>query len=188
MPSSPSLDERTHIDAMCRLTMAATPSSEAIAYVAALNEVGRADFLSLADSNHVILRSLQPVAGTSTGLAAAWAADACDAERMRIHNALQRLAEVCEGLEHEGCPVVVIKTLEHLPDLGNDLDLYTTAPEARVVAAMQRRFNAHVEPRSWGDRLAQKWNFTVPDLRESIEIHVQRLGQTGEHTRLARRF
>jgi hypothetical protein len=188
MPSSPSLDERTHIDAMCRLTTAVTPSSEAIAYVAALDEVGRADFLSLADSNHVILRSLQPVAGTSTGPAAAWAADACDAERMRIHNALQRLAEVCECLEHEGCPVVVIKTLEHLPDLGNDLDLYTTAPEARVVAVMQRRFQAHVEPRSWGDRLAQKWNFTVPDLRESIEIHVQRLGQTGEHTRLARRF
>ena len=189
MPSSPSFNERTHIDAMCRLTMAATPSAEAIAYVAALDEAGRADFLSLADSNHIVLRSLQPVAGSSTeAAAAAWAADACDAERLRIHNALQRLADVCDVLEHEGCPVVVIKTLEHLPDLGNDLDLYTTAPEARIVAVMQRRFNARVEPRSWGDRLAQKWNFTLPGLRESIEIHVQRLGQTGEHTRLARRF
>jgi hypothetical protein len=179
--------ERHHIDAMCRLTMAATP--EAIQHVSSLDDRSRIEFLSLADSNHVILRSLQPVAGSSADAAAAsWAADACDAERLRIHNALQRLAEVTDVLEHEGCPVVVIKTLEHWPDLGSDLDLYTTAPEPRVVNVMQKRLGAHIEPRSWGDRLAQKWNFTIPGLRESIEIHVQRLGQTGEHTRLARRF
>jgi hypothetical protein len=185
MSGSPVLSERLHIDAMCRLTMAA--SAEAIQYISSLDEGGRADFLSLADSNHVVLRTLQPVAGADSA-AASWAADACDAERLRIHHALERLAEVCEGLEREGCPVVVIKTLEHWPDLGNDLDLYTTAPEPRVVDAMRKLFRAHVEPRSWGDRLAQKWNFTIPNLRESIEIHVQRLGQTGEHTRLARRF
>jgi hypothetical protein len=188
MPGSPTSRERDHIDAMCRLTMAQTPSRDAIAYVSSLDQRGRADFLSLADSNHVVLRSLQPVAGSPGEAAAPWAADACDAERLRIHQALHRLAEVCDVLEHEGCPVVVIKTLEHLPDLGNDLDLYSTAPEARVVNVMQKRLQAHVEPRSWGDRLAHKWNFTLPDLRESIEVHVQRLGQTGEHTRLARRF
>ena len=170
---------------MCRLALA--NPSEAIQYVASLDDAGRSEFLSLADSNHVVLRSLQPVAGSDT-TAAIWAADACDAERARIHAAVSRLAEVCDRLEHEGCPAVVIKTLEHWPDLGNDLDLYTTAPEARVVCVMRRCFDAHVEPRSWGDRLAQKWNFTIPGLRESIEIHVQRLGQTGEHTRLARRF
>lgn len=180
-------NERAHIDAMCCLTINADPN--AVAYLSTLDETGRADFRSLAGSHHVVLRTLQPVAGSSSDSAAAsWAADACDAERLRIHNALHRLAEVCAGLEAEGCPVVVIKTLEHWPDLGNDLDLYTTVPEARIVSVMTQRFDAHVEPRSWGDRLAQKWNFTLPGLRESIEIHVQRLGQTGEHTRLARRF
>jgi hypothetical protein len=47
---------------------------------------------------------------------------------------------------------------------------------------------AHIEPRSWGDRLANKWNFAVPGLPESVEVHAQRLGQTGEHIAMARRF
>jgi hypothetical protein len=51
---------------------------------------------------------------------------------------------------------------------------------------MEQRFNARVEPQSWGDRLACKWNFRVPGLPELIEIHVGRLGQTGEQTRLGR--
>src|SRR5262249_38628527 len=79
-------------------------------------------------------------------------------------------------------------SLDHTPDLGNDLDLFTTAPPERVIDFMCRCFAAQLEPRSWGDRLANKWNFRVPGLRESVEVHVQRLGQTGEHTRLARRF
>jgi len=53
---------------------------------------------------------------------------------------------------------------------------------------MQDRFHAEVEPRSWGDRLAHKWNFAIAGLNEPIEIHVRRLGQTGEHTDLAKRF
>jgi hypothetical protein len=47
---------------------------------------------------------------------------------------------------------------------------------------------AHTEPRSWGDRLANKWNFAIPGLPESVEVHAQRLGQTGEQTAMARRF
>jgi hypothetical protein len=51
-----------------------------------------------------------------------------------------------------------------------------------------QKFNARMEPRSWGDRLANKWNFSIPGLQELMEFHVQRLGQTGEHTSLARRY
>ena len=52
---------------------------------------------------------------------------------------------------------------------------------------MWGEFKAQLEPRSWGDRLAGKWNFSVPGLPELIEIHVQYLGQTGEHKAMARR-
>src|SRR5205807_2618164 len=45
-----------------------------------------------------------------------------------------------------------------------------------------------VEARSWGDRLACKWNFALPGLPEAIECHIGRLGQTGEHIALAHRF
>jgi len=40
--------------------------------------------------------------------------------------------------------------------------------------------------RSWGDRLAGKWNFEIPGLPEAVEIHMCRLGQTGEQLTLAR--
>ena len=75
-----------------------------------------------------------------------------------------------------------------LPDLGNDLDLYTTSDERSVNRVMLSRLGAHTEPRSWGDRLANKWNFVIPGLPESVEVHAQRLGQTGEQTAMAKRF
>jgi hypothetical protein len=81
-----------------------------------------------------------------------------------------------------------MKTLDHWPDLGNDLDLYTTAGAKQVCQVMTTRFHARIEPRSWGDRLANKWNFAVAGLPEAVEVHVQRLGQTGEHIAMAQRF
>jgi len=66
--------------------------------------------------------------------------------------------------------------------------MYSTAADDKIVEVMKRDFHAEVEPRSWGDRLAHKWNFALPGLKEPIEIHVRRLGQTGEHTDLAKRF
>jgi hypothetical protein len=53
---------------------------------------------------------------------------------------------------------------------------------------MQRRFQAKISARSWGDRLARKWNFEIPGLPESVEIHIGRLGQTGEQTTIASRL
>ncbi len=81
-----------------------------------------------------------------------------------------------------------MKSLDHWPDLGNDLDLYTTASAKQVRHVMTTQLGAHIEPQSWGDRLANKWNFGIPGLPESIEVHAQRLGQTGEHIAMAQRF
>jgi hypothetical protein len=83
--------------------------------------------------------------------------------------------------------VCVIKSLDHWPDLGSDLDLYTTGTPDQVVRVMHEKVKAKVEPRSWGDRLANKWNFQVPGLNELVEIHVRYLGQTGEQKSMAAR-
>jgi hypothetical protein len=80
----------------------------------------------------------------------------------------------------------VIKSLDHWPDLGSDLDLYTDADSPRVVEVMRARFQAKLADRSWGDRLANKWNFVVPGLPELVEVHAGRLGQTGEQTAVTR--
>jgi hypothetical protein len=79
----------------------------------------------------------------------------------------------------------VIKSLDHWPDLGSDLDLYTNATPNEVIGLMQEQFGARLDARSWGDRLACKWNFIVPGLPELVEIHVGRLGQTGEQSAIA---
>ena len=51
---------------------------------------------------------------------------------------------------------------------------------------MNSCFGAKLADRSWGDRLANKWNFVVPGLPELVEVHAGRLGQTGEQTAVTR--
>lgn len=180
------------LDLLCSLTLNPNPSASAFSLAGSLNGKEREDILSLANSHHVVIRALVPIADyaarTGNTDLARWAADALATERARIANALTSLEKICNELEAAGCPTTVMKSLDHWPDLGNDLDLYSTADEQQIVAQMTQRFNAHVEPRSWGDRLANKWNFAIPGLPESVEIHVRRLGQTGEHIHLAQRF
>lgn len=144
----------------------------------------------LSITNHVIVRAFEPLkqilAKVGKQAEAEWVAEALRKEDVRIQHALEFLSRICGTLEESGCPVVVIKSLDHWPDLGSDLDLYTDADERNLVDVMRKRFNATVADRSWGDRLANKWNFMVPGLPELVEIHVGRLGQTGEHTVLTR--
>jgi hypothetical protein len=137
---------------------------------------------SLATSHHVIVRAfpaLQQVLAAVGHERAEWVEQVLLKERGRIQRALSFLLPICQALKQVGA-VIVIKSLAHWPDLGNDLDLYTNAESADVVAIMEGRFHARPDARSWGDRLANKWNFVVPGLPELVEVHVSRLGQTGE--------
>ena len=147
------------------------------------------DFVTLAQLNHVIVRGLEAFLQISTRAGdrqrSEWAAAALSAENARIENALPFLEEVCRAFSDRDYDVCVIKSLDHWPDLGSDLDLYTSARPDRVCGLMERCFSAEIVPRSWGDRLACKWNFQIPGLPELVEIHVGRLGQTGEQVAIA---
>ncbi|MFB3813332.1 MAG: hypothetical protein ACE14L_04405 [Terriglobales bacterium] len=182
--------EKEHLDALSLLTIAPANAAGAVAHIAGLDAQQRSDFLELADSNHVVVRSLlslQELARDKNGLDH-WINANLANEYARIQNALEHLDRVLRELEAAGCPTVVMKSLDHWPDFGNDLDLYTTAEGNKVRDIFVQRLNARIEPRSWGDRLAHKWNFALPGLRESVEVHAKRLGQTGEHITMARRF
>lgn len=184
--------EIENINALSILTLSLARCDEAFSHAASLSEIERQDFLKLADSHHVILRALLPLEcaaqrAENTELAA-WCADGIAREKARVENALLHLQVITDALEDSGCAVTVMKSLDHTPDLGNDLDLYTTADEHTVCDVITSRFHGAIEPRSWGDRLANKWNFAIPGLPEAIEVHAKRLGQTGEHTLLAQRF
>ena len=140
---------------------------------------------SLANSHHVIARTFPALhrvlvaSGSAHSDRAQWVNQAIVKERARIRHALSFLSPICEALKEIG-DVVVIKSLDHWPDLGNDLDLFSNAEPSEVVSVMAKRFQAQPDERSWGDRLANKRNFIVPGLPELVEVHISRLGQTGE--------
>lgn len=147
--------------------------------VASFNEAEWKTLHSLASSHHVVLRGLPRLLSLPVGAESDWISAAIETEQARIDRALSFLSPICETLGQAG-PVVVIKSLDHWPDMGSDLDLYTKAKARDVVTIMRSRFGARLSRQSWGDRIANKWNFEIPGLPEPIEVHVQRLGQMGE--------
>jgi hypothetical protein len=164
----------------------------AFRYVAGLSNEELQTFFDLANVHHVMVRSLQKLhevalAHNDERLAATLAAR-WGAEQQRIQNALQSLDRICQALERAACPVTVIKSLDHWPDLGADLDLFTSGEREAMIRVFTEQFRAEPEPQSWGDRLANKWNFRVPGLPELVECHVKCLGQTGEQIALASRL
>jgi len=149
------------------------------------------ELLKLADDHHVTMRALRVVekaaAQQQKTQMQQWCEQALKAESLRITNAVEWLRVIVHSLQDSGCQVSVIKSLDHWPDLGSDLDLYTSGSPERVTQVMQQKLKAEMEARSWGDKLAGKWNFQVPGLNELVEIHVRYLGQTGEQKLLAER-
>jgi hypothetical protein len=147
-------------------------------------------FLELARTHHVMVRALEVVRvimqAAGNPQLAEWAESNLTTETTRIAGTFPVVAEICRVLEARGCQVKVIKSLDHLPDIGSDFDLFTDASPDHVIPIVCDCFDARMDARSIGDRLANKWNFIVPGLCESVEIHMGRLGQTGEQVGLAK--
>ena len=146
------------------------------------------EFLHFAELQRVYLRTLQLLEKwAAVGAFAPQFDNLQDLEReelRQVENALASLNKVVRALEQTGHTPLAIKTLDHWPDIGSDLDLFISATERDTVRAMQSELQAEPQPQSWGDRLAHKWNFRVPGLSRLVEIHVGCLGQTGEQDEL----
>lgn len=175
-----------HIHLLSILTLAREEfRAKARQHLDSLDDEQYKSLSDVAASHHVVIRALQSEA---TPAVTARFGALIAAEHLRVQTATDRLYEVCQTLEEVGCPVVVIKSLDHLPDIGADLDLLTCANEERVIQVMRERFNITIEPRTWSDRVAHKLNFRLPGLPELVEIHFGRLGQAGELVKLADRI
>jgi len=178
---------------LSRLLLSESPNDlESFTTAALLDTINLEEFdslVTLAHTNHVIVRGMEIIHGLMLSArndpCADQAEKALEIERARIAKAIGFLYVICETFHKEGLDVTVMKSLDHWPDLGSDLDLYTNSDPEIVCAMMQNNFGAEIAARSWGDRLAGKWNFNIPELPEPVEIHMQRLGQTGEQIVLA---
>jgi hypothetical protein len=164
----------------------------AVSDLTAMSQERRTAFLKLAHEHHVVIRSLHPLQAAASRAGASelagWATNSLVGEQARIANALEFLDAIGRELEAAGCPTTVMKSLDHWPDFGNDIDLYTEASQQATRSVLQQKFQASSQPRTWGDRLAQKCGYRIPGLRATVEVHHGRLGQTGEHRVLAHRF
>src|SRR5438132_3347827 len=187
--------ESRYVAALSTLLLS-TPESASfqreLRYVLHLNDEELRELFDLSEDHHVTVRAINALQKGAALLGQEDLARRLDAplaiEHKRIDNALRFLNAICHQLETTGCPVTVIKSLDHWPDLGSDLDLYTSGDRDEVIRVFTRDFGAQLQPQSWGDRLANKWNFQIPGLPELIECHVKWLGQTGEQVALAARL
>jgi hypothetical protein len=158
-------------------------------YVFRLKNPAFQDFLDQAQTQRVLRRTLEVLDANLTlaksGSIVEQIGVALVRERERAATSVTFLHAIVDRFEQLGHPVMVMKTLDHWPDTGSDLDLLVSAPEAAVCHIFEGNFSAQRQPRSWGDRLASKFNFRVPGLLELVEVHVGCLGQTGEQKNLA---
>jgi hypothetical protein len=158
-------------------------------YVFSLNSVALRDLLHQAQTQRVLRRVLEVLEHNLGRTRSEASADLIGAallqERDRAATAVGFLDEIVEQFERRGHPIMVMKTLDHWPDTGSDLDLLVSAPNQAVCRIFEESFSARRQPQSWGDRLASKFNFQIPGLAELVEVHLGCLGQTGEQRNLA---
>jgi hypothetical protein len=182
----------THLRALSLLALGAGRADETVRYAAALSPTERDRFLHLAEAHHVVIRALDPLARMADEAGyvnlARVARVALARERARIERALNGLQNVCDRLEDAGCAVTVMKTLDHWPDFGSDLDLIVRGDEAVVVRILKTELGGRRCMRTMSDWVAHKRSFALPGLPEQVEAHVNRLGPAGEHSKLAARF
>jgi Uncharacterised nucleotidyltransferase len=181
---------RTELQLLSQIVLA-HDCREAILHLGSAGE-HRAVFERAAQLNHVVVRAFRPLLAEALTqgepLLAEWASKVLVQEERRIINTLAFANSICREFEASGCPALVMKSLDHWPDIGNDLDLLTAAEQRVTRSLLQRAFLAEACPRSWGDHLASKCGFRIPGMDVTIEVHHGCLGQTGEHRELAQRF
>jgi hypothetical protein len=188
MRKKSALEQKLH--RISAVTLNPADCSEAMVWLSQLKDDDLDGFLQLVTNHHVTIRTLEPLlACDSPGLR--WSARARQTivdERERIRISVEFLNAICGELEAAGGRVVIFKTLDHWPDFGNDLDLFVTGDEVAIQDVLIHRFQGVSQVRSWGDHLAHKWSFKLPGCPADVELHINRLGQAGEHFELAARF
>lgn len=83
---------------------------------------------------------------------------------------------------------VFIKSLDHYPDAGNDVDILTFSNHKDLINdLLQKEFSAKINQKapSFSDRMSEKINYLIKD-NPALEIHHDRLGQLGDMPEFAK--
>jgi len=104
-------------------------------------------------------------------------------ERQRIELGLVAIANLTELFDKHNLPFMVIKTGDHYPDLGHDIDIFVAEGGDQVEELLGHELGAKQQKRSVSELLSAKTNWRRDSV--TIEVHAGRLGQVGEHRQLA---
>src|ERR1700740_2721040 len=132
----PAYDSERHFRLLSQLVLAHDSADTSSRLADAARNMSRDEFdalVRLSTKNHVIIRALDRWRGTVQAENKALAdplESALEEENTRIKRALEFLQRIWAAFEGAGCPVTVIKSLDHWPDLGSDLDHYTDCGRA----------------------------------------------------------
>ena len=137
--------------------------------------------LRVCRSNLILVRALTRLQRLGTPLAPS-TLEALAEEQSRVEAGIRLISEVSDLLTGEGFDFMVIKTMDHYPDQGHDIDVFIADGLDRFEESLAKRFSFNSASRSMCDHLAGKMNFRIEDA--TLEVHSQVLGQVGEHKKL----
>lgn len=103
----------------------------------------------------------------------------------KSRRAIEIIGKITQGFDKSGLRLLVIKTLDNYPDLGQDIDLYTDANIKDVDEILINKFKAKLKTPTLADRVSQKRNYKIEGF-PLIEVHCSKLGEFGEDNLLAK--
>ena len=181
MPESAILDDPRIAAAIVRLLRGRPRAADLEDLARGLDE-NPGELLALCQQNLVVLRTLAALEGAGVSLgdeAAGWQ----EQERARIEQGLATIAGIAQQFARHEIPFMVIKTGDHYPDQGHDIDLLLADGGDAAEQIMREELAASRLERSVSEVLSAKSNWRCGPT--TVEMHVGRLGQVGEHRRLA---
>jgi len=181
MPEPSTFDDPGVANALVRL-LRGKPLQADLEYLSRALEDRPGDILALCQQNLIVLRTLAALEANGVsigGEAAAWQ----EKERARIEQGLATIEKIAEHFDGDGLPFMVMKTGDHFPDQGHDIDLLLQDRGTTAERVMRDQLGASRLERSFSEVLSAKSNWRCGPV--TVEMHVGRLGQVGEHRQLA---
>ena len=181
MPEPSTFDDPGVANALVRL-LRGRPHQADVEYLSRFLDERPGDILALCQQNLIVLRTLAALEANGVALggeAAAWQ----EKERARIEQGLATIEKIAEHFDRDDLPFMVMKTGDHFPDQGHDIDLLLKDGGGSAERIMRDELGASRLERSASEVLSAKSNWRCGPA--TVEMHVGRLGQVGEHRQLA---
>ena len=144
-----------------------------------IERIGWERLATIARQNGVLLRTAARLDAASIAMPLATTALVAE-ERARAASALRIVRRVSEICGDASVPFLFPKALQHLPDVGSDLDLLVGTRSSAIDALLVRELSATPVGSSLVSRVAGTATYSIPG-GPPLDIQHGRIGAVGEH-------